>query len=516
MSLPVTTNMPDAKCLTPARILPPSTASAAQNGLSCSLLQSGQQSVQSAPQGRMQQPEQATPLHVPSMPEANQQLQPSSALVPWCAQHAPEAQRLRFATAQPSSSVDVPISTPPVSEAMQRRSSQAQQSTRVAAVMARHDTAEAAQFTPHESAGTVNNGNEPFDSTSPAQTSAGMARAHTATRRSSSDVGRNPFQLATTSTGSQRGATSAGTGAGVSPFQQALKRAASHESGYNRPTNQVSTNSSIGQTQQAPGVQIWPEHAVPALVTPGRSEQQQHRQDSMPVNHYIDISALTAAQASNHTPPTGPSNTYQQRPYPQQSMNSNGLITAQSASRVELAQQVPFYESSPQYTAVQAPVNRSLPGKAFGIAKGYLNIRPTRPQVQQNSDRLDGTGSNSPSPDLESAVPPSGCSPKSALLRSAIFPGGQGGMGGSPIPPEQAERRARGLVRTRVEPKVFFANERTFLQWLQISVLLMFTGLSLLGGSSVGSMGGGGSEGACGQNGGTACKASKVEWTPMC
>ena len=28
--------------------------------------------------------------------------------------------------------------------------------------------------------------------------------------------------------------------------------------------------------------------------------------------------------------------------------------------------------------------------------------------------------------------------------------------------------RAKALVRTRVEPKTFFANERTFLQWLQI------------------------------------------------
>ena len=458
----------------------------------------------------MQQPVQATPLHPASMQEANQQLQPSSALVPWYAQHAPEAQRLRFATVQPSSSVDVPISTPPVSEAIQRRSSPAQQSNRVAAVMARHDSAGAAQFTPQEPgcAGTVNNGNAPFDSTTPAQASVGMARAYTATRKSSSDVGQNPFQLATTSTVSQRGASSARSGAGVSPFQQALKTAASHESGYNRPSNQVSISSSIGQTQQAPGVQIWPEHAVPALVTPGRSEQQQHRQDSMPVNHYIDISALT--EASNHTLPTGLSNIYQQQPYTQQSMNSNGLITAQSASRSELAQQVPFYESSPQYTAVQAPVNRSLPAKALGIAKSYLNIRSTRPSVQQASDCIDGNNSNSPTSDLESAVPPSGCSPKSALLRSAVFPGGQGG---SPIPPQQAERRARGLVRTRVEPKVFFANERTFLQWLQISVLLMFTGLSLLGGSSVGSMGGGGSEGACGQNGSTACKASKVEWT---
>lgn len=45
--------------------------------------------------------------------------------------------------------------------------------------------------------------------------------------------------------------------------------------------------------------------------------------------------------------------------------------------------------------------------------------------------------------------------------------------------------RGKALVRTRVEPKTFFANERTFLQWLQISVLIMFMGLSLLGGSSI-------------------------------
>ena len=53
-------------------------------------------------------------------------------------------------------------------------------------------------------------------------------------------------------------------------------------------------------------------------------------------------------------------------------------------------------------------------------------------------------------------------------------------------------------MRTRVEPKTFFANERTFLQWLQISVLILFTGLSLLGGSSV-------APSAAGGSGGTAC-----------
>ena len=45
--------------------------------------------------------------------------------------------------------------------------------------------------------------------------------------------------------------------------------------------------------------------------------------------------------------------------------------------------------------------------------------------------------------------------------------------------------RAKSVVRTRVEPKTFFANERTFLQWLNISVLVMFLALSLLSGSSV-------------------------------
>ncbi|GIL68194.1 hypothetical protein Vafri_21461, partial [Volvox africanus] len=40
--------------------------------------------------------------------------------------------------------------------------------------------------------------------------------------------------------------------------------------------------------------------------------------------------------------------------------------------------------------------------------------------------------------------------------------------------------RAAALVRTRVEPKTFFAAERTFLSWLNIAVLVMFTSLSLM------------------------------------
>eukprot|EP01024_Parvocaulis_polyphysoides_P009222 TRINITY_DN12837_c0_g2_i3.p2 TRINITY_DN12837_c0_g2~~TRINITY_DN12837_c0_g2_i3.p2 ORF type:complete len:378 (+),score=48.56 TRINITY_DN12837_c0_g2_i3:1259-2392(+) len=45
---------------------------------------------------------------------------------------------------------------------------------------------------------------------------------------------------------------------------------------------------------------------------------------------------------------------------------------------------------------------------------------------------------------------------------------------------KQNVKKGKLLVRTRVEPKVFFANERTFLSWMSIAVLLMFVALSLM------------------------------------
>lgn len=59
---------------------------------------------------------------------------------------------------------------------------------------------------------------------------------------------------------------------------------------------------------------------------------------------------------------------------------------------------------------------------------------------------------------------------------------------------EQA--RAKALVRTRIEPKTFFANERTFLSWLSIAIMVMFMGLSLLDGASLGGLGGVGASGS--------------------
>ena len=52
--------------------------------------------------------------------------------------------------------------------------------------------------------------------------------------------------------------------------------------------------------------------------------------------------------------------------------------------------------------------------------------------------------------------------------------------------------RASAIVRTRIEPKTFFANERTFLSWLQVSVIVIFMAFSLMDGSTVGMVGIGG------------------------
>jgi SPX domain protein involved in polyphosphate accumulation/uncharacterized membrane protein YidH (DUF202 family) len=64
------------------------------------------------------------------------------------------------------------------------------------------------------------------------------------------------------------------------------------------------------------------------------------------------------------------------------------------------------------------------------------------------------------------------------------------GSDGTSEPNGQVRRkRSASIVRTRVEPKTFFANERTFLQWINVSVLVMFLALSLLSGSVIPGMG---------------------------
>jgi len=198
---------------------------------------------------------------------------------------------------------------------------------------------------------------------------------------------------------------------------------------------------------------------------------------------------------------------------PQRSMSGISQEPNQAAAYPELAQQVPFYESSPQYMPSTLTAKSPIRTTALSKVTGFLGFPKQHTQsrdLEAGADPMPNSPNSAQGPYDPS--PPLGCSPKSALLRSGIFQNPKMPDQDRPISPEQAERRARGLVRTRVEPKVFFANERTFLQWLQISVLLMFTGLSLLGGSSVGGSKGGSSGGSsttCASND-TACKASKV------
>eukprot|EP00803_Ostreobium_quekettii_P001108 evm.model.scf_1437.5 EVM.evm.TU.scf_1437.5 scf_1437:35697-40987(-) len=70
--------------------------------------------------------------------------------------------------------------------------------------------------------------------------------------------------------------------------------------------------------------------------------------------------------------------------------------------------------------------------------------------------------------------------------------------------------RAAALVRTRIEPKTFFANERTFLSWMTIAVMVMFMGLSLLDGSNLvnGGVGGSANTRACEEH--HSCQVSRI------
>lgn len=69
--------------------------------------------------------------------------------------------------------------------------------------------------------------------------------------------------------------------------------------------------------------------------------------------------------------------------------------------------------------------------------------------------------------------------------------GKDGGNSSAGTDGQVRRKRSASIVRTRVEPKTFFANERTFLQWINVSVLVMFLALSLLSGSVIPGMGSG-------------------------
>ena len=230
-------------------------------------------------------------------------------------------------------------------------------------------------------------------------------------------------------------------------------------------------------------------------------QQQQMQQPLSRGNsrdYMVDLQALNSVPESSRQTPM-------QAQRAQRDLDRSSDGPGQASPPV--AQQVPFYESSPEYMPTTLAIKTPVSTRVISYFTGLLGTHKKPTDVETGMRPT----SSSPPAAQESQEPsqPAGSSPKTALFRSGIFQNPRAADQDRPMSPEQAERRARGLVRTRVEPKVFFANERTFLQWLQISVLLMFTGLSLLGGSSVSSLGGSGEATATCDS--TACKASKVD-----
>ena len=250
---------------------------------------------------------------------------------------------------------------------------------------------------------------------------------------------------------------------------------------------------------QSQDQQQWPQQLQ-------QQQQQQQLQQQLSRgnsrDYVVDMQALSTVPASSRQT----SIEAQQAQRGQGGLGRPSGNPGQADCYPRIAQQVPFYESSPEYMPTTLAARTPISSRVSSYFTGLL--RTTKEHSDVEAGNRPASGSSVPAQGPQDTPQPAGCSPKTALFRSGIFQNPRAADQDRPMSPEQAERRAKGLVRTRVEPKVFFANERTFLQWLQISVLLMFTGLSLLGGSSVSSLGGSGEATAACDT--TACKASKV------
>ncbi|KAF9140225.1 vacuolar transporter chaperone [Mortierella sp. GBA39] len=146
----------------------------------------------------------------------------------------------------------------------------------------------------------------------------------------------------------------------------------------------------------------------------------------------------------------------------------------------------PNNTTNPYSQSIGASSNASHPLVDHGPVnpnKGPIVGQPVRPWL----DNRDSRSSLAPSeytalaPGLTEKTPPINSNAgvlrkKSTIRRKRPAPPVAGGAGG----PERAGSVKRGAGTVRMEPKVFFANERTFLNWLQFTVLLGTIALTLL------------------------------------
>ncbi|KAF9932082.1 vacuolar transporter chaperone [Linnemannia zychae] len=116
------------------------------------------------------------------------------------------------------------------------------------------------------------------------------------------------------------------------------------------------------------------------------------------------------------------------------------------------------------------------------VPKGPIVGQPVRPWL----DNRDSRSSLSPSeytalaPGLTEKSPPINSNAGVLRKKSTIRRKRPAPSAGGAAAPERSGSVKQGGATVRMEPKVFFANERTFLNWLQFSVLLGTISLTLL------------------------------------
>ena len=147
----------------------------------------------------------------------------------------------------------------------------------------------------------------------------------------------------------------------------------------------------------------------------------------------------------------------------------NHLVGTVLPGTAEMQQQQLHSQHRQQEKDVDVRSNGAM-APIVAIEEGTFNFNAT-PAGAPTSNLTNGaaTAAGDGDGDGDDGLPPH-------KRNSSLFP--MFSLGSSRVSPRAPPPRA--MVRTRVEPKTFFANERTFLQWLQISVLVMFLAMSLL------------------------------------
>jgi uncharacterized membrane protein YidH (DUF202 family) len=146
----------------------------------------------------------------------------------------------------------------------------------------------------------------------------------------------------------------------------------------------------------------------------------------------------------------------------------------------------PPNNANPYNSGTSSNVSHPLVDHGPMSGKGPIVGQPVRPWLDNRDSRssLGTTEYTALAPGLTEKTPPINSNAgvlrkKSTIRRKRPAPSAAAAAAGAGGP-ERAGSVKRGAGLVRMEPKVFFANERTFLNWLQFTVLLGTIALTLL------------------------------------